>query len=314
MRVIFSLVLLFMSLQVSQLTKVYGSQKVLDAVSFSAEPGRILGFLGPNGAGKSTTMKIITGYLAADSGEVKVLGENALENPKKVSSRIGYLPEHNPIYLDLYVREFLEFSGGIYGMKSAAIRQRVDELIRKTGLQPEQHKKIGQLSKGYRQRVGLARALIHDPQVVILDEPTTGLDPNQLVEIRALIQEIAADKTLIFSTHILQEVEAICQDVVIINRGKILAASPLSELRGKATAVELTLETEEALELSWFESLGEVKFGPKGTKELILSVPEANEVRKALMQIIASRNLNLISLNQGKKNLETLFREITQAP
>lgn len=314
MRVIFSLVLLFMSLQVSQLTKVYGSQKVLDAVSFSAEPGRILGFLGPNGAGKSTTMKIITGYLAADSGEVKVLGENALENPKKVSSRIGYLPEHNPLYLDLYVREFLEFSGGIYGMKSAAIRQRVDELIRKTGLQPEQHKKIGQLSKGYRQRVGLARALIHDPQVVILDEPTTGLDPNQLVEIRALIQEIAADKTLIFSTHILQEVEAICQDVVIINRGKILAASPLSELRGKATAVELTLETEEALELSWFESLGEVKFGTKGTNELILSVPEANEARKALIQIIASRNLNLISLNQGKKNLETLFREITQAP
>lgn len=303
-----------MSLQVSQLTKVYGSQKVLDAVSFSAEPGRILGFLGPNGAGKSTTMKIITGYLAADSGEVKVLGENALENPKKVSSRIGYLPEHNPLYLDLYVREFLEFSGGIYGMKSAAIRQRVDELIRKTGLQPEQHKKIGQLSKGYRQRVGLARALIHDPQVVILDEPTTGLDPNQLVEIRALIQEIAADKTLIFSTHILQEVEAICQDVVIINRGKILAASPLSELRGKATAVELTLETEEALELSWFESLGEVKFGTKGTNELILSVPEANEARKALIQIIASRNLNLISLNQGKKNLETLFREITQAP
>lgn len=303
-----------MSLQVSQLTKVYGSQKVLDAVSFSAEPGRILGFLGPNGAGKSTTMKIITGYLAADSGEVKVLGENALENPKKVSSRIGYLPEHNPLYLDLYVREFLEFSGGIYGMKSATIHQRVNELIQKTGLQPEQHKKIGQLSKGYRQRVGLARALIHDPQVVILDEPTTGLDPNQLVEIRELIQEIAADKTLIFSTHILQEVEAICQDVVIINRGKILAASPLSELRGTASFVELTLETEESLELSWFESLGEVKFGAKGTNELILSVSEANEARKALMQIIASRNLNLISLNQGKKNLETLFREITQAP
>ncbi|WP_338221082.1 gliding motility-associated ABC transporter ATP-binding subunit GldA [Algoriphagus sp. oki45] len=303
-----------MSLQVSQLTKVYGSQKVLDAVSFSAAPGRILGFLGPNGAGKSTTMKIITGYLAADSGEVKVLGENALENPKKVSSKIGYLPEHNPLYLDLYVREFLEFSGGLYGMKSSDVRRRVEELIRKTGLQPERHKKIGQLSKGYRQRVGLARALIHDPQVVILDEPTTGLDPNQLVEIRALIQEVAADKTLIFSTHILQEVEAICQDVVIINRGKILAASPLSELRGKATAVELTLETEEALELSWFESLGEVKFGAKGTNELILTVPEANEARKALMQIIASRNLNLISLNQGKKNLETLFREITQTP
>ncbi|WP_338222920.1 gliding motility-associated ABC transporter ATP-binding subunit GldA [Algoriphagus confluentis] len=302
-----------MSLQVSQLTKVYGAQKVLDAVSFSASPGRILGFLGPNGAGKSTTMKIITGYLRADSGEVKVLGENALENPKKVSSKIGYLPEHNPLYLDLYVREFLEFSGGLYGMKSSDVRRRVEELIRKTGLQPEQHKKIGQLSKGYRQRVGLARALIHDPQVVILDEPTTGLDPNQLVDIRSLIQEVAADKTLIFSTHIMQEVEAICQDVVIINQGKILASSPLDELKADTRQTELILETEEDLELSWFENLGKVQFGSKGAKEIILVVSDAQEARKALMQLIASRHLNLISLNQGKKNLETLFREITQA-
>ena len=301
-----------MSLQVSRLSKVYGSQKALDEVSFSAAPGRILGFLGPNGAGKSTTMKIITGYLNADSGEVKVLGENALENPKKVSSKIGYLPEHNPLYLDLYVREFLEFSGGLYGMNSAAIRLRVEELLRKTGLQPEQHKKIGQLSKGYRQRVGLARALIHDPQVVILDEPTTGLDPNQLVDIRKLIQEIAADKTLIFSTHIMQEVEAICQDVVIINKGKILAASPLEELKANASQTELVLETEEAMDLSWFENLGQGKFGPKGTKELVLSVSDPTEARKALMQIVNGKNLSLISLNQGKKNLETLFREITQ--
>jgi len=301
-----------MSLEVSRLTKIYGSQKALDEVSFSAAPGRIMGFLGPNGAGKSTTMKIITGYLSADGGEVKVLGKDALENPKAVSSQIGYLPEHNPLYLDLYVREFLEFSGGIYGMKPSDIRKRVDELIRKTGLQPEQHKKIGQLSKGYRQRVGLARALIHDPQVVILDEPTTGLDPNQLVDIRKLIQEIAVDKTLIFSTHIMQEVEAICQDVVIINKGKILAASPLADLKANTNQTELILETEEELSLDWFANLGEVKFGAKGSRELVLGTSDPNETRKALIQIIGSRSLNLVSLNQGKKSLETLFREITQ--
>ncbi len=302
-----------MSLQVSRLTKIYGTQKALDEVSFSASPGRILGFLGPNGAGKSTTMKIITGYLSADSGEVSILGEDALTNPKKISPKIGYLPEHNPLYLDLYVREFLEFSGGLYGLKSAEIRKRTDELIRKTGLLPEQHKKIGQLSKGYRQRVGLARALIHDPQVVILDEPTTGLDPNQLVDIRNLILEVAENKTLIFSTHIMQEVEAICQDVVIINRGKILAASPLSELKAASSQTEYVMETEEAMELAWFEGIGAVRFGQKGNREIILQTEDPAEARKVLMQIVAQRQLNLTSLNQGKKNLETLFREITNA-
>ena len=302
-----------MSLQVSRLTKIYGSQIALDEVSFSASPGRILGFLGPNGAGKSTTMKIITGYLSADSGEVSILGEDALTNPKKISPKIGYLPEHNPLYLDLYVREFLEFSGGLYGLKSGDIRRRTDELIRKTGLLPEQHKKIGQLSKGYRQRVGLARALIHDPQVVILDEPTTGLDPNQLVDIRNLILEVAENKTLIFSTHIMQEVEAICQDVVIINRGKILAASPLSELKAASSQTEYVMETEEAMELAWFEGIGAVRFGQKGNREIILQTEEPSEARKALMQVVAQHQLNLTSLNQGKKNLETLFREITNA-
>lgn len=302
-----------MSLQVTRLTKIYGSQKALDEVSFSASPGRILGFLGPNGAGKSTTMKIITGYLSADSGEVSILGEDALAQPKTVSPKIGYLPEHNPLYLDLYVREFLEFSGGLYGLKSTEIHRRTDELIRKTGLLPEQHKKIGQLSKGYRQRVGLARALIHDPQVVILDEPTTGLDPNQLVDIRNLILEVAENKTLIFSTHIMQEVEAICQDVVIINQGKILAASPLSELKAASSQTELVLETEEAMELVWFEGIGAVRFGQKGNREIILQTEDPSEARKALMQVVAQQQLNLISLNQGKKNLETLFREITNA-
>ncbi|MBA4301684.1 ABC-2 type transport system ATP-binding protein [Algoriphagus alkaliphilus] len=301
-----------MSLEVSHLSKFYGNQKALDEVSFSATPGRILGFLGPNGAGKSTTMKIITGYLSADAGQVKILGENALENPKFVSPKIGYLPENNPLYLDLYVREFLEFSGGLYGMRSSHIRSRVEELVRKTGLSTEQHKKIGQLSKGYRQRVGLARALIHDPQVVILDEPTTGLDPNQLVEIRNLICEIAKNKTLIFSTHIMQEVEAICHDVVIINKGRILAASPLSELKAGSGQVELILETEEELELMWFEKLGKVKFGSKGNQQLVIETADPVETRKVLMQLIAERGLNLNSLNQSKKNLETLFREITQ--
>lgn len=300
-----------MSLEVSQLSKFYGTQKALDGVSFSAVPGRILGFLGPNGAGKSTTMKIITGYLSADAGEVKVLGQNSLENPRLVSPKIGYLPENNPLYLDMYVREFLEFSAGLYGMKNSHTKQRVAELIQKTGLSPEQHKKITQLSKGFRQRVGLARALIHDPQVLILDEPTTGLDPNQLVEIRQLIQEFAANKTVILSTHIMQEVEAICQDVVIINKGKILAASPLSELKAGSGQIELVLETEEELELVWFEKLEKVRFGIKGKKQLIIETNDPAESRKVLMQIIAERSLNLNSLNQSKKNLETLFREIT---
>jgi ABC-2 type transport system ATP-binding protein len=313
MRVIFSLVLPPMSLQVSQLVKQYGSQKALDEVSFTATPGRILGFLGPNGAGKSTTMKIITGYLRADSGSVTILGEDALNDPKKVSSKIGYLPEHNPLYLDLYVREFLEFSGGLYGMKASLIRERTAELIRKTGLSSEQHKKIGQLSKGYRQRVGLARALIHDPQVVILDEPTTGLDPNQLVDIRSLIQEIAIDKTLIFSTHIMSEVEAVCQDVVIINKGKILVSSPLSDLKGTSGPIELILETEEELELAWFEGVGSVRYGQRGKREVVVPTSDPTDVRKRLMQIVAERSLNLISLNQTRKNLETLFREITAA-
>lgn len=301
-----------MSLEVSCLSKLYGTQKALDEVSFSAFPGRIVGFLGPNGAGKSTAMKIITGYVKADGGEVRVLGENALKNPRKVSHEIGYLPEHNPLYLDMYVREFLEFSGGIYGMKSAAVRTRVNELLKKTGLSPEQHKKIGQLSKGYRQRVGLARALIHDPQVIILDEPTTGLDPNQLVDIRNLIREVAENKTLIFSTHIMQEVEAICQDVVIINKGKILVSSPIADLQAGSGKSELIMETEESMDLSWFESLGQVRFGSKGDRELVIDTLDPAETRKALMQLVSDRSLSLKTLSQNKKTLETLFREITQ--
>jgi len=302
-----------MSLEVFQLTKLYGTQKVLDHVSFVATPGRILGFLGPNGAGKSTAMKIITGFISADAGEVKVMGKDAINSPKEVSKLIGYLPEHNPLYLDMYVREFLEFSGGLYGMSGQTLKSRTKEMLYRTGLEPEQHKKIGQLSKGYRQRVGLATALIHDPQVIILDEPTTGLDPNQLVEIRNLIQEVAKDKTLILSTHIMQEVEAICHDVVIINKGKILVADSLSNLKSNSDETILILETEESLALGWFDNVGKVEFGTKGETELLMFTSDPAFARKAIMQILHERSLNLVSLNQNKKNLELIFREITNA-
>jgi ABC-2 type transport system ATP-binding protein len=235
-----------------------------------------------------------------------------LANPKKLAAQIGYLPENNPLYLDSYVREFLEFSGGIYGMKSADIRRRTEEMIRKTGLQSEQHKKIGQLSKGYRQRVGIARALLHDPALVILDEPTTGLDPNQLVDIRNLILEVAENKTLIFSTHIMQEVEAVCQDVVIINQGKILSAGSLADLKSASFQSELLLETEEQLELSWFAGIGNASFGSQGQCEVLLTVADPAEGRRAIMQLVAQRQLNLIRLNQQEKTIETRFREITQ--
>jgi ABC-2 type transport system ATP-binding protein len=302
-----------MSLEVSNLTKLYGTQKALDKVSFEASPGRILGFLGPNGAGKSTTMKVITGFLSANSGTVKVMGKDAINSPKEVSKLIGYLPEHNPLYLDMYVREFLEFSGGLYGLSGNHLKARAKEMLHRTGLEPEQHKKIGQLSKGYRQRVGLARALIHDPQVIILDVPTTGLDPNQLVEIRNLIQEVALDKTLILSTHIMQEVEAICQDVVIINQGKILASDSLENLKSSFTESILVLETEENLHLEWFQNLGKIAFGSKGKMELLISTSDPAAARKVIIQILQERSLSLVSLNQRKKNLEVIFREITKA-
>jgi ABC-2 type transport system ATP-binding protein len=219
-----------MSLKIQNLTKVYGQQKAVNDISFDVQKGEIVGFLGPNGAGKSTTMKIATCYIPATSGSVEVCGFDVRQSPNDVRRNIGYLPEHNPLYLDMYVKEFLEFVGGIYKIKGNTLKQRIEDVIELVGLQVEQKKKIGQLSKGYRQRVGLAQALIHDPQVLILDEPTTGLDPNQLVEIRSVIKQIGREKTVIFSTHIMQEVEAICDRVVIINKGQIIENQPLNKL------------------------------------------------------------------------------------
>lgn len=227
-----------MSIKIQNLSKVYGTQRAVDDISFEVAKGEIVGFLGPNGAGKSTTMKILTGYLPATDGSAEVNGFDVKTSPMQVKSSIGYLPEHNPLYLDMYVREFLKFAGSLYGLKGKTLQIKVAETIEMVGLGLEKHKKIGQLSKGYRQRVGLAQALIHNPDVLILDEPTTGLDPNQLVEIRELIKSVGRNKTVIFSTHIMQEVEAICDRVVIINRGKIVANGTLSELKQGGKGIE----------------------------------------------------------------------------
>ncbi|HEY9489070.1 MAG TPA: ATP-binding cassette domain-containing protein, partial [Chryseosolibacter sp.] len=235
-----------MSLLVEHLTKAYGPQKAVNDITFEVKKGEIVGFLGPNGAGKSTTLKIATSYLPPSGGRVVVGGYDVVAHPMEVKRITGYLPEHNPLYLDLYVHEFLTFVGRLYGLKGAGLKRRVDEMIRLCGLGREQNKKIENLSKGYRQRIGLAQALIHDPAVLILDEPTSGLDPNQLLEIRKLIRDISQDKTVIFSTHIMQEVEAICERVVVINKGEIVANDRLENLmanKGNQASVIVEFET-----------------------------------------------------------------------
>src|SRR5882762_3486701 len=230
-----------MSLQVNNLTKTYGQQRAVDNISFSINKGEIVGFLGPNGAGKSTTMKVATGYLPPSSGSIVVDGFDVAEQPMQVKRIIGYLPEHNPLYLDMFVHEYLSFIGKVYQIPASRLLTRTKEIISMCGLEPEQNKLIGALSKGYRQRVGLAQALIHNPQVLILDEPTTGLDPNQIIEIRRLIREISKNKTVIFSTHIMQEVQALCDRVIIINHGKIVADDHLKNLIGQQENVSVIL-------------------------------------------------------------------------
>ncbi|MCP1383187.1 ATP-binding cassette domain-containing protein [Runella salmonicolor] len=231
-----------MSIRIQHLTKVYGSQKAVNDVSFDVSRGEIVGFLGPNGAGKSTTMKITTCYLSATSGQVEVNGFDVMQHSMDVRRSIGYLPEHNPLYTDMYIKEFLRFVGALYHLKGETLTKRVSEMIEICGLEVEQRKKIGQLSKGYRQRVGLAQALIHNPPVLILDEATTGLDPNQLVEIRNLIKTVGKEKTVLFSSHIMQEVEAICDRVVIINRGQVVADRSLKDLQNEGKPLEVVFQ------------------------------------------------------------------------
>lgn len=302
-----------MSLEVIQLSKIYGQQKALDNISFTAEKGQILGFLGPNGAGKSTTMKIATGYLLPDEGDVKIHGLSVLEEPKAISRMVGYLPEHNPLYLDMYVKEFLSFIGGLYSMSGKNLQSSIANMITLCGLEREAHKKIGQLSKGYRQRVGLAKALIHDPKVIILDEPTTGLDPNQLVEIRKLIKDISQNKTLILSTHIMQEVEMLCDQVVIINKGKIVAADQLKNLKQASGKSILLLEVEEKLELEWFATIGTVSFHNQEQTAIQIAVEDSHEGRKQTLKVLQEKGLNLLSIQVKERNLESIFHQITQS-
>lgn len=302
-----------MSIEVKNLTKLYGEQKAIDNVTFTVNKGEIVGFLGPNGAGKSTTMKIITGYLQPDEGEAIVSGIAVKKQPLEAKATIGYLPEANPLYYDQYVREYLGFIADVHGVPAKTKKERIEGVIQTVGLSLESNKKIGQLSKGYKQRVGLAAALIHDPEVLILDEPTTGLDPNQIVEIREVIKALGQNKTVLFSSHILQEVEAICDRVIIINRGKLAANDKLSNLRQQVDGNNLLRVTfKEPLEAAWLERLGSVQRANKiSTHEWELVCRNANEAQRQVMELALQENLNIVSLQSGGQSLEDVFRSLT---
>ncbi|WP_396212513.1 gliding motility-associated ABC transporter ATP-binding subunit GldA [Flavobacterium sp.] len=297
-----------MSIEVQNISKSYGAQKALDNVSFSVKKGEIVGFLGPNGAGKSTLMKILTTYINSDEGKASVNGNDVNENQKAVQQSVGYLPEHNPLYLDLYVREYLEFNADVYKVA----KSRIEEVIQLTGLSSESHKKIGQLSKGYRQRVGLATALLHNPDVLILDEPTTGLDPNQLVEIRNVIKNVGKNKTVFLSTHIMQEVEAICDRVIIINNGKIVTDKKLdklvSDIAGQVIEVEFDKEIDEAI----FSKLSDLKIF-KNTHDKVweLTFETETDMRSAIFDFAQENGLKTLQISLKSKNLEAIFREKT---
>ncbi|WP_370090436.1 gliding motility-associated ABC transporter ATP-binding subunit GldA [Ekhidna sp.] len=297
-----------MSIIVNHLTKVYGTQKALNDISFEAEKGKITGFLGPNGAGKSTTMKIATGYIGLTSGTVHVDGVNVSDEPLKVKKLTGYLPEHNPLYLEMYVKEYLGFVASAYGLSNK--KSKVAEMVETCGLEREQHKRIGALSKGYRQRVGLAQALIHDPQVLILDEPTSGLDPNQLVEIRKVIKDASKDKTVILSTHIMQEVEALCDKVVIINKGSIVADDDVKNLKSKQSdVVSYRVEFEEEVDIKLFEIEG---LTVSQVQSAIYQFSASNDPRKVIMKIAGDHALPLINIIKEEQSLEGIFQELTR--
>jgi len=300
-----------MSIVVSQVSKNYGAQKALDEVTFNVGKGQVTGFLGPNGAGKSTMMKIIACYLPQTSGSVQVGGFDVREQPVEARRVVGYLPEHNPLYLEMYVQEFLQFIGGIeLGMKTAA--RRAEDMIELTGLGPARHKKIGALSKGYRQLVGLAQALIHDPQVLIFDEPTTGLDPNQLTESRALIRRLGQDKTVLLSTHIMQEVEAVCDRVIIINKGKIVADAGIQAMKGGGDGSVYTIEFDAEVEAKQLLGIPGVKRVTR-IKDRLWQVDAAGDadLRQTLFRFAVDNHLTVLTLQKKETNLESVFRQLT---
>lgn len=302
-----------MSLTVQHLTRFYGQQRAVDNVSFSIKEGEIVGFLGPNGAGKSTTMKIATTYLPPSEGTVRVGEWDVQQNPMQVKRIIGYLPEHNPLYRDMYVHEYLRFIGSLYGLRGQTLKQRVNTMVEQCGLTQEQHKKIDMLSKGYRQRVGLAQALIHDPQVLILDEPTTGLDPNQLVEIRRLIKEVSKNKTVIFSTHIMQEVQALCDRVIVINKGRVVADDLLQNLvRGGADSIIIQVEFDRAVPVDDLRALtGVASVDVISDTTFRIIAEQAKDVRPEIFKYASEKSVSLIGLKQEENSLEHVFRLLT---
>ena len=302
-----------MSVRVKNLTKIYGEQKVVDDISFEVKEGGIVGFLGPNGAGKSTTMKIATCYIPPTSGELTINGFNVERDALKVRKIIGYLPEHNPLYLDMYVHEYLGFIGSLHQLSGKGLRQRVALMVEMCGLTREQNKIIGTLSKGYRQRVGLAQTLVHDPAVLILDEPTTGLDPNQLVEIRQLIRETSREKTVIFSTHIMQEVQALCDRVIIIDQGSPVADSLVSALKGDdSNVIYLVAEFAESVDVGELIAIeGVLDVAEQQKNQYILKADANHDVRPGIFKFATVNNKVLLEMREEKQSLENVFQKLT---
>jgi ABC-2 type transport system ATP-binding protein len=299
-----------MSIEVKALTKIYGDQKAVDAISFNINKGEIVGFLGPNGAGKSTTMKMITGYLAPDEGDITVSGIDVKKDPLASKKKIGYLPESNALYYDMYIKEYLSFVADLHSISNR--QQAISNVVEQVGLTPEKNKKIGQLSKGYKQRVGIAAALLHNPEVLILDEPTSGLDPNQIVEIRQVIKDQGRDKMVLFSSHILQEVEAICDRVIIINKGKIVADDKLSSLQKQSSLNIVRVSFKEPLEQEWLQRLKGIKSVNKiDIYNWSLETDEPELVRKQVLEMSLQHNLNIVSLHSENQSLEEVFRNLT---
>ena len=300
-----------MSIEIKDLVKIYGEQKAVDGISFKVGKGEIVGFLGPNGAGKSTTMKIITGYLGQDGGEVSVCGIPVKERPLDTRKKIGYLPEANPLYPDMYVREYLDFIADVHAVRDK--KQKIESVISTVGLTPENKKKLGQLSKGYKQRVGLAAALLHEPEVLILDEPTSGLDPNQIIEIRDTIRKLGKDRAVLFSSHILQEVEALCDRVIIINKGRLIADSPLDKLRLERRSNSVRVAFKEELAPNQLASLKGVTAVRKlSAQEWELQAEEEADVKKQLLGLALQNNWNIVSLQSENQSLEAIFRSLTK--
>ncbi len=303
-----------MSIEISHLVKRYGKQNAVDDLSFSVGKNEIVGFLGPNGAGKSTTLKIATGYLNPTSGSVRINGIDVEQDPIQIKKYIGYLAEHNPLYLDMFVHEYLRFSGKFFGLRGKDLREKTRKVIKMCQLEVEQNKLIRQLSKGFRQRVGLAQALLHEPQVLILDEPTTGLDPNQIVEVRQLIKEISVDRTVLFSTHIMQEVQAICDRVIIIDNGKLIADDSVANMLKTGAQQHLEIEFERSIDETLLANNAGVESVTKLSDYVyLLKISGSSDIRSDLLKYITKHNLPLIGIKKKEASMEEIFNSLTQA-